>query len=142
MKSPYQIFPIGTVRKNGGEAAIEIDALYEKAMLGLEQFSHIFVLYWFHENDTPSKRNTLQVHPRGNPQNPLTGVFATHSPYRPNLIALSVCKILDIDQRLIKIERIDARDGTPVIDLKSYKPGPDATDHIRQPGWARAEKKK
>ena len=142
MKASYQIFSIGTVRKNGGEAVVEIDAPYEKALLGLDQFSHIYVLYWFHENDTPEKRNTLQVHPRGNPQNPLTGVFATHSPFRPNLIALSVCKILGIDKRTIKIDGIDARDQTPVIDIKSYKPGPDGTDHIRRPDWARAEKKK
>lgn len=142
MKASYQVFPIGAVRKKGQEAAIEIDAPYEEALQGLDQFSHIFVFYWFHENDTPAKRNTLQVHPRGNPQNPLTGVFATHSPYRPNLIALSVCRILEIDQCLIKIDGIDARDGTPVIDIKSFKPGPDATDLIRQPDWARVEKKK
>ncbi|MGB5987979.1 MAG: TrmO family methyltransferase, partial [Desulfobacterales bacterium] len=80
----FEIHSIGLIRQLGEQAQIDIHPQFEAALLGLDQFSHIWVLYWFHNNDTPEKRSTLQVHPRANPANPLTGVFATHSPVRPN----------------------------------------------------------
>ena len=88
----------------------------------MDGFSHLIVCYWFHQNDTPEKRKVLQVHPRKNKQNPLTGVFGTHSPLRPNLIAISFCKKLAIENNTIVIDRIDAFDGSPVIDIKPYIP--------------------
>jgi len=118
----YQVFPVGVVHAANDDTRIDIYDPYEAALLGLEEFSHITVLYWFHQNDTPELRNTLQVHPRKNPRSPLTGVFATHSPVRPNLIATTPCKILRMDGRSIVIDEIDARDGTPVIDIKPYIP--------------------
>ncbi len=132
----YQIYPVGFIRKKGQSVRIEIKKGFEEALLGLDQFSHIYVLYWFDKNDTPEKRSTLQVHPRGDKKNPLTGVFATHSPNRPNLIALVVCKILTIHGNLIQIDRIDAFDGTPVIDIKSFNPKIHETTDCRVPTWA------
>ena len=76
-------------------------------------------VWWFHKNDTPVKRGILEVHPRANRENPLTGVFATHSPVRPNLIAITTCRILSVDGRFVTIDRIDAFDDTPILDLKS-----------------------
>ena len=135
MNDRYYIFPVGIINKENENVRIEIDEAYREALLGLDDFSHITVLYWFHENDTPEKRNTLQVHPRKNQQNPLRGVFATHSPLRPNLIALSVCKILSIKDTTIFIEKIDALDGTPVIDIKCFIPSSDLGSDIRLPDW-------
>jgi tRNA (Thr-GGU) A37 N-methylase len=60
----------------------------------------------------------LQVHPRRNPDNPLTGVFATHSPVRPNLIGVTRCGIINVRENVIEVDEIDAFDGSPVIDLK------------------------
>jgi tRNA (Thr-GGU) A37 N-methylase len=77
------------------------------------------VVYWFHLNDTPEKRAVLQVHPQGNKANPMRGVFATHSPVRPNLIAISRCKILAVKDNVVEIDSIDAFTGTPVLDLKN-----------------------
>ena len=122
MTDSFQIFPVGFIRKKDDTVLIEIDKKYNDALLGIEQFSHINVLYWFHENDNPQSRNTLQVNPCRNKKNPLTGVFATHSPHRPNLIAMSLCKILSIDGTTIKIDKIDAFDGSPVIDIKCFFP--------------------
>lgn len=136
MRETFQIHPIGRVCKKGRSASIEIEKKYQAALSGMAQFSHVYVLYWFHRNDSPEKRNTLQVHPCKNPRNPLTGVFATHSPLRPNLIALTLCRILSIDQNRIQIEDIDAEDGSPVIDLKCYIPGKEKTSAIRLPEWA------
>lgn len=141
MTASYQIFPVGIVRKKGRSVSIEVQKEFKDALLGLDQFSHIYVLYWFHKNDTPEKRSVLQVHPRGNKKNPLTGVFATHSPHRPNLIALTVCKIQAIENRVILIDGIDAIDGTPVVDIKSYNPKNEAGPPIRVPGWARSRNK-
>jgi tRNA-Thr(GGU) m(6)t(6)A37 methyltransferase TsaA len=135
MKNRFYIVSLGVIRKENDNARIEIDPAYRDAFLGLDGFSHIAVLYWFHENDTPEKRKTMQVHPRKNKQIPLTGVFATHSPLRPNLIGLSICKILSIKDTTIFIEKIDARDGSPVIDIKCFIPSIELGSDIRLPGW-------
>ena len=105
----------------------------------IEQFSHINVLYWFHQNDTPENRSTLQVHPCKNKKNPLTGVFATHSPLRPNLIALSLCKVLSINGSTIEIDEIDAFDGTPVIDIKCFFPKKLSIPDVTVPNWEKKQ---
>jgi len=135
MDGQYIIYPVGTVRVEGGSAWIEVFGPYREAMLGIESFSHINVLFWFHENDTIELRRTLQVHPRKDPANPLTGVFATHSPRRPNLIGLSRCRVLGIEEERILIDAIDARDGSPVIDIKCFIPDAQPLTGVRVPGW-------
>ena len=115
----FTVYPIGWVRKAEGRTTIVLDKKYQPGLLGAEKLSHIWVLWWFDRNDTPQKRSILQVHPRGNPSNPLTGVFATHSPVRPNLIAMTRCKIISVKDNVIEIESIDAFPDTPVLDLKS-----------------------
>jgi len=115
----FTVYPIGTVSREDGHTYLVIDKRYLPALMGLEGFSHVTVLYWFHLNDTPEKRAVLQVHPQGKKENPMRGVFATHSPMRPNLIAISRCKILSVKDNVIEVESIDAFDKTPIIDLKS-----------------------
>lgn len=134
MKS-FQIYPVGVVRKADKVVGIEIFDDYKDGLLGLDGFSHITVLFWFDQNDTSEKRRVLRIHPRKDPRNPLTGVFATHSPQRPNLIGLTVCKIISIQDGLIEIEDIDALDGSPVIDLKCYIPGSVRDNDVRVPDW-------
>jgi len=131
----FKMWPIGKVKKRDKIASIEIDPAYKKALLGLKQFSHIHVLYWFHTNDTPQKRAILQVHPRGNKKIPLTGVFATRAPVRPNLIALSTCKIISIEECTIRIDSIDAFDNSPVIDIKPYIPAFELIPEAKVPDW-------
>ena len=135
MADTYTIHPVGLIRKKDDTAWIEIFAEYREAMLGLEGFSHIHVLFWFHENDTAELRRTLQVHPRKDPSNPLTGVFATHSPMRPNLIGLTRCRIRGIEGNRIAIDAIDARDGSPVIDIKCFIPDAQPLADVRLPDW-------
>jgi tRNA-Thr(GGU) m(6)t(6)A37 methyltransferase TsaA len=131
----YTIYPIGIVHRQGDDHWIEIFTPYLDAMLGLEGFSHVYVLYWFHKNDTTEKRALLQVHPRNDPSNPLTGVFGTHSPVRPNLIGFIRCRILALEKNLIRIDTIDALDGSLVIDIKCFIPDKKPLDHIRLPAW-------
>lgn len=135
MKDRFDIFPVGVIQKQDENVWIEIYEKYNEALLGLDKFSHITVCYWFHENDTPEKRNVLQVHPKNNKENPLSGVFATHSPLRPNLIAISTCKMLSIEGNTIHIDKIDAFDGSPVIDIKCFIPSRALKSDIRLPDW-------
>jgi tRNA-Thr(GGU) m(6)t(6)A37 methyltransferase TsaA len=115
----FTLYPIGWVRKTEERTSIVVDKKYEPGLLGLENLSEVWVLYWFDRNDTPEERSILQVRPRGNKDNPLRGVFATHSPFRPNLIAMSRCKIVSVKDNVIEIESIDAFPDTPVLDLKN-----------------------
>jgi len=115
----FVLNPIGKVVREEGRTFIVIQPKYRDGLLRLDQCSHITVVYWFHDNDTPQKRSILQVYPRGNKENPLTGVFATHSPVRPNLIAISRVKVISVKDTVIEIENIDAFDDSPVIDIKS-----------------------
>jgi len=116
----FTMHPIGWVRKTEEKTTIELKKKFQPGLLRAEKLTEIWVLYWFDRNDTPEKRSILQVHPRGNPDNPLTGVFATHAPVRPNLIAMSRCKVLSIKENVIEIDGIDAFPDTPVLDIKSF----------------------
>jgi tRNA-Thr(GGU) m(6)t(6)A37 methyltransferase TsaA len=114
----YEVRPIGWVRKADGRTTIEIDERLRPALLGVEELDAIWILYWFDRNDTPEHRAILRVHPRGDPRNPLRGVFATRAPVRPNLIALSRCRVLSVRDNIIEIDDIDALPDTPVLDIK------------------------
>ena len=132
----FKLYPVGRVQKKDKTVTLKIFDRYADALKGLDGFSHVWVLYWFDKNDTPQKRSILQVHPRGNRENPLTGVFACRAPVRPNLIALSLCRILSVKASVIHIDKIDAFDGTPILDLKPYIAGIDSpTKDVRLPNW-------
>lgn len=127
--------PIGLVQKKGEKIYLEIRPRFAPALKGLEDFSHLWVIYWFHENDTPEQRQTLQVYPRRDPANPLTGVFACRSPERPNLIGFTACRLIKVEGNLVEVADLDARDGTPILDLKPYIPEGDAIPAARTPEW-------
>jgi tRNA-Thr(GGU) m(6)t(6)A37 methyltransferase TsaA len=114
----FTLRPIGTVLKEQGRTFIVLDEKYVDGLLGVDELTHVTVLYWFDRNDTPARRSILRVHPRGDPSNPLRGVFATRAPVRPNLIALSRCRIVAVRHNVIEVDAIDAFPGSPVLDLK------------------------
>jgi len=135
-RSSFLIHPIGQVEREGESVHLRIFDQYRDGLLGLDGYSHIFVLYWFDRNDTPDKRRILRVHPRGNQANPLTGVFACRSPARPNLVGLTLCKVLSVADGMVRVDKIDAIDGSPIVDIKPYIPSIDsATGDIRMPAW-------
>jgi tRNA-Thr(GGU) m(6)t(6)A37 methyltransferase TsaA len=133
----FTMLPIGRVEAKGDAAGIRIFDAYADGLLGLDQWSHVQVFYWFDKNDTPEHRRVLRVNPRGNRENPLTGVFACRSPFRPNLIALTVCRIVAVEGGVVRLDKIDAFDGTPVLDLKPFTPADAPTEGVRVPDWAR-----
>ena len=77
----------------------------------------------------------------GNRENPLTGVFAARCPRRPNLVALTLCKIVSVKDNVIEVEKIDAFDDTPVIDIKPYLPGYDTAEDAKVPEWLERARK-
>ncbi len=96
------------------DAWLEVAAWAGDALDGLAAGDEVIVLTWFHRAD----RGVLKVHPRGDKRNPLTGVFATRSPDRPNPIGLHVVQVRRIAGRRLRIGPIEAIDGTPVVDVK------------------------
>jgi len=74
----------------------------------------LVVLTWLHQAD----RSVLEVHPRSDPTRPLTGVFSTRSPDRPNPIGLHRVRVLAVEPGRVRVGPIEAVDGTPVLDLK------------------------
>ena len=85
-------------------------------LMGLTAGQSILVLFHLHR----TVDYQLQLHPGHNPQNPLRGVFATRSQYRPNPIAATVAQIQNIDGNALTVSGLDAQDGSPVLDLKPY----------------------
>ncbi|SON57726.1 S-adenosyl-L-methionine-binding protein [Hartmannibacter diazotrophicus] len=114
-------------REAEGHALLEIDPVYRPGLYGLSKFSHVIVLYWMDE----AERDILVQYPR-HVDGPC-GVFSIRSPARPNPIAISVARILSLDeeQGRIEVEQLDCRSGTPLLDIKPYFPSvdsaPDAT---------------
>ena len=95
-------------------ARVELSPAYIDALHRMNVGDEIIVLTWLHL----SRRDILKVHPRGDPSLPLTGVFSTRSPARPNPIGLHRVKVLGIDANVLEIGPIEAIDGTPVVDIK------------------------
>jgi tRNA-Thr(GGU) m(6)t(6)A37 methyltransferase TsaA len=131
----FVVYPIGHIQKAEGHTLLVLDGKYQAGLLGLDGFSHVYVFWWFDKNDTPKNRSTLQVHPRSDTRNPVTGVFATRSSVRPNLIALTLCKIVSIRDNVVEVEAIDADPGTPILDLKPFSPDIDSASPVRVPDW-------
>lgn len=132
----FTVRAIGYVKIVDKRTLIVLEKQYQPGLLGVEQWSHVQVLWWFDKNDKPPQRAILQVHPRGDQNNPLTGVFACRAPVRPNLIGLSLCKVLSVKDNMVEVEKIDAFEGTPVLDLKPFAPGQDSASGVKVPKWA------
>src|SRR4051795_4467214 len=127
--SSYTLVPVGFLRstvkgredapRQGPEGApdawLEIEPKFADALLGVEIGHELIVITWLHHAD----RGVLQNHPRSNPARPLTGVFYTRSPSRPNPLGLHPVTVRAVDCTRIKIGPIEAFDGTPVVDIKS-----------------------
>ncbi|EFL52103.1 protein of unknown function UPF0066 [Solidesulfovibrio fructosivorans JJ]] len=100
--------------ENAPPAELVLDPAYRAAAESLEVGQEILVFTWFHL----ANRSCQQVHPRRDKTRPLTGVFSTRSPDRPNPIGLHKVRIAAIDDAKITVEALEAVDGTPVIDIK------------------------
>jgi len=123
-----RLHPVGTIRstiktlkgapKQGSEGApdawLEVSAFAAPALDGLVAGDDVIVITWLHQ----ARRNVMKVHPRSDLRRPLTGVFATRSPDRPNSLGLHRVTVRQIDGKRLLIGPIEAMDGTPVVDIK------------------------
>ena len=124
----YVLHPIGIIHsplkdrenapRQGSDGApdawLEVNSAVAEGLDKIAVGNELIVITWLHK----SRRDVLKVHPRGDNNNPLTGVFATRSPDRPNPLGLHRVTVLEIAGNRLKIGPIEAIDGTPVIDLK------------------------
>jgi tRNA-Thr(GGU) m(6)t(6)A37 methyltransferase TsaA len=124
----YTVEPIGFIRselkdldaapRQGDEGApeawLEILPNAAEGLMGIQAGDELLVLTWLHR----ARRDVLQVHPRSDPNRPLTGVFATRSPDRPNPIGLHRVTVLEVTAQQLRVAPIEAIDGTPILDIK------------------------
>ena len=101
---------------------------FAEGLRGLEGFSHIILLYAFHQ----SNGYTLQVQPFLDDR--LQGLFATRYPCRPNPIGLSIVRLLARRENILEIEGVDMLNGTPLLDIKPYVPDFDVRTEVKT-GW-------
>jgi tRNA-Thr(GGU) m(6)t(6)A37 methyltransferase TsaA len=127
-ESSYTIQPIGTVRselaglesapRQGDEGApeawLDLTAQVAQGLAGVLPGDELIVLTWLHL----ARRDVLQVHPRGRLDAPLTGVFATRSPDRPNPVGLHRVSVLEVSGQRLRVAPLEAVDGTPIVDIK------------------------
>lgn len=131
-ETEYSLYPLGLIHsplkqreeapRQGSEGApdawLEVNLTVAAGLEGISAGDEIIVITWFHK----SQRDILKLHPRGDKTMPLTGVFATRSPDRPNPLGLHRVTVLEIAGNRLKLGPIEAIDGTPVVDIKPVLP--------------------
>ena len=134
----FSIEPIGFVRseltrredapmqgdEGGPEAWLEFTSQAVPGLMGIQPGDELILLTWLHL----AERNVLQVHPRGDQSRPLTGVFATRSPDRPNPVGLHRVKVLEVAGDKFRVVPLEAVDGTPIVDIKPVLSGSDPSE--------------
>lgn len=118
------------------EIKLDASVLGPDALVGLEAFSHVEVIYLFDqvgENDVV----TGARHPRGRLDWPKVGILAQRGKNRPNRIGATICRIVGVEGQVLKVSGLDAIDGTPVIDIKPVMSGFMPRGDLREPDWAR-----
>ncbi len=133
--------PIGFVRNSvneprfggfaGGISEIVVDEKFTEALRGIDEYSHVIIVYWMDR----VKGSVVTHQPQGNPDVPVVGIFACRCPRRPNPIGITTVRIMSHNGNKIKVKGLDVLDGTPVIDIKPYWPQYDKVEGGRIPGW-------
>lgn len=134
--------PIGYVHRSSKDEDVRDKSLvsrivvnedFTKALDGLEDFSHMYVVFYLHQV-SDAERKAMKLHPRGRADMPLLGVFATRTAFRPNPIGLTLVELLERRKNVLLVRGLDAFDGTPVLDLKPAD-GADTAKNLRIPKW-------
>lgn len=121
-----EVRPIGVVRrKNPDEEVNDRDLTseiviwkeYADGLDGIEEWSHLYVIFWMHR--ISDEKKTL-VCPKSEPEVPSVGIFATRAPIRPNPIGLTLVELVRRKENVLLVKGLDALDGTPVLDIKPY----------------------
>jgi len=141
---PIAIQPVGVVHSAVKEAIVDnwgqviseihIDEDLKEGLRGLDDWSHIVVIFYMHETRFEKTQNLIQK-PRNRDDMPPLGIFAQRSRNHPNTIGISAVRLLGIEGHVIKVKGLDAIDGTPVLDIKPYAPVYDGASDPLVPAW-------
>lgn len=129
----------GTATRGGrtgvevGFSEITVDAAWSDALDGIEEFSHIWVVWWIDRFDDPPEQ--LRVRPEGRSEMPLVGLLATRSPHRPCPVGITAVRLLKRNGRRLRVEGLDAFEGTVVLDIKPYLRRGDLIQEATAPEW-------
>ncbi len=124
----FTLNPIGVIRstltnrhgapRQGNEGApdawLEVNEDVARGLRDISAGDDVILITFLHQ----AKRDVLELHPRGEPERPLTGVFNTRAPDRPNPLGLHRVRVLEVDGHRLKVGPLEAIDGTPVVDIK------------------------
>ena len=110
------------------------DRFTPESLLGLDAFSHIEVIFRFHTL-SDDEVTTDARHPRGNTDWPRVGIFAQRGSKRPNRLAVTVCHLVGVDGREVRVRGLDAIDGTPVLDIKPVMREFLPRGEVVEPAW-------
>lgn len=139
----FQVKPIGFVERTSTNenvkdknlvSRITLRKTLTKALDGIQDFSHVFVIFWLHMTPNIGKKVSNMTHPRGKAELPLMGIFATRTPNRPNPIGLTLVELIKREGNVLWVKGLDAFDGTPVLDIKPYDNW-DVASSFRSPHW-------
>ncbi len=106
-----------------------------EALLGLDTYSHIYVLFWPHQIPEEVRGSKPQLHPLDDEANPLQGVLATRSQIRFNPVLVSAVPLLKVEKNVLHVRGLDAVDGSPVLDVKPYIAYFDCIAEAKVPKW-------
>lgn len=137
--------PIGYVRNGVRDASLErwgqvqseihVEPQYAGGLRGLEEFSHVVVIFYLHESAPFDVDRELLRRPRRMEHLPPVGVFAQRTKQRPNPIGATAVRLRSVSGNVLTVDALDAFDGTPVLDLKPYMPLFDRVENVRVPAW-------
>ncbi len=133
--------PIGVVRNNVKKprfgrftdeiSEIIVDEKFTEALNGIEDYSHVIIVYWMDK----VKEKVITHRPQGNPKVPIVGIFSCRCPQRPNPIGITTVKLVEREGNKIKVKGLDILDNTPIIDIKPYWPHYDRVEDGKIPEW-------
>lgn len=135
-KVNFDIKPVGTVNRTDNHVELKVGDEFKDGLLGLDQFSHICVLWWGTREYVAPNRTKMTLNPPYAPDKTM-GLFATRAEFHPNPICLTTCPVssVDVENGIVRIANIDADHGTPVIDIKGYYPVFDRAEQAKCPDW-------
>ena len=116
------------------ESEIIINEEYLDCLEGIEDFSHLVILFWTHKVPN-NARQIKKIHPAGLKEMPIKGIFATRSPVRPNPICKTTVKLIERKGTTLVVEGLDAIDNTPVVDIKPHLPFYDSPLNVKLADW-------
>lgn len=125
----------GTYYDPSAESVIEIFTEWAEGLARIEEFSHLVVVLFMDRAEMPTLGDSLLRHPNGRIHLPQVGLFATHSPHRPNPLGLCYPKLLRREGRHLHVTGMDAWPGTPILDVKGYYLRDEQQPNATAPEW-------